>query len=154
MKLVIKILFCLLLVALLLTTIEFLRWLVPSFSDDNIDPDIKKYEYLATQIFLIVYFFVVFLEIELFVGLRCLLLGIERRRVPAIIFSGLLILSVLAEGILCILADKYSSIPGMDFSGWILGIPAVIIVLNLILFLLPKEKREQNNNCVLEDKND
>lgn len=148
MKIAIRILCGLLLVALLLTTIELLRWVLPSSLDDNIDPDIKKFESLATLMFLVVYFFAVFLEVELFVGLRCLLLGIERKKVSVIVFSILLLLSVLTEGILVILADKYSRL-GMDFTGWVLAIPAEIIILNLILFLLPKDKREQKNNCVL-----
>ena len=148
MKIAIRILFGLLLVALLLTTIELLRWVLPSSPDDNIDPDIKKFESLATLMFLVVYFFAVFLEIELFVGLRCLLLGIERKKVSVIVFSILLLLSVLTEGILVILADKYSRL-GIDFTGWVFAIPAEIIILNLILFLLPKDKREQKNNGVL-----
>ena len=148
MKIAIRVLYGLLLVALLLTTIELMRWLLPRSLDDNIDPDIKKYAPLATMLVLVVYFFAVFLEIELFVGLRWLLLGIERKTVSVIIFSALLLLSVLAEGILSILADKYSRL-GIDFSGWILTIPAGIIVLDMILLLLPKNKTDQQSGCVL-----
>ena len=132
MKIAVRILYGLLLVALILTTIELLRWVLPN--SDNIDPDIKKFESLATLMLLVVYFFAVFLEIEIFAGIRCLLLGIERKRALLIVFSGLLLFLTLAEGILVILADTYSKL-GRDFTVWLLAIPAVMIVLDFVLCL-------------------
>ena len=143
MKNLIRVLYGLLLVALLLTTLELIRWMdLPTLLDDKVDPD-EKYAYLGLMMILVVYIYTVFLEIELFVGLRYILLGIERKRVLVIIFSALLLLSALAGGILGILADKYSSRAGIDFTGWLLAIPAEIVVLDLILLLLPKSKIEE-----------
>ena len=143
MKNLIRVLYGLLLVALLLTTLELIRWMdLPTLLDDKVDPD-EKYAYLGLMMILVVYIYTVFLEIELFVGLRYILLGIERKRVLVIIFSALLLFSALAGGILGILADKYSSRVGIDFTGWLLAIPAEIIILNLILLLLPKSKIEE-----------
>ena len=142
MKNLIRVLSGLLLVALLLTTLELIRWMdLPTLLDDKVDPD-EKYSYLGLMMILVVYIYTVFLEIELFVGLRYILLGIERKRVLVIIFSALLLLSALAGGILGIVADKYSSRAGIDFTGWLLAIPAEIVVLDLILLLLPKSKME------------
>ena len=113
-----------------------IRWMdLPTLLDDKVDPD-EKYAYLGLMMILVVYIYTVFLEIELFVGLRYILFGIERKRVLVIIFSALLLLSALAGGILGIVADKYSSRAGIDFTGWLLAIPAEIVVLNLILLLL------------------
>ena len=142
MKNLIRVLYGLLLVALLLTTLELIRWMdLPTLLDDKVDPD-EKYAYLGLMMILVVYIYTVFLEIELFVGLRYILLGIERKRVLVIIFSALLLLSALVGGILGILADKYSSRAGIDFTGWLLAIPAEIVVLDIILLLLPKSKIE------------
>ena len=134
MKIAVRILYGLLLVALLLTTIELLRWVLPISPNDNIDPDMIKFESLATLMLLVVYFFAVFLEIELFVGLRCLLLGIERKKTLMIVFSCLLLFSTLAEGILVVLADTYSKL-GRDFTVWLLAVPVVMIVLDFVLCL-------------------
>ena len=143
MKLVIKILFCVLLLVLLVTSLVFVV-LYPQWKADDAKDDI--FGSSLTLVFALMgYVTIVFMEIELFFGLKCFLLGIVSKKTVVIVFSALLILLVLANGI--ILSLFVTGNYNIDYFHHLeivtLTLPIGIIIFNLILFLVSKKKREK-----------
>ena len=107
MKIAIRILACILLVIVILTVVETIRFMdLPKLFDDEVDPE-EKYMALAIPMGLIICAYLVFLEAELFIGLQSFLLGIKNRNVLCIIASSFIILSVLASIVFLIWTDRF-----------------------------------------------
>lgn len=143
MKLAIKILFCVLLVVLLVTSLVFVV-LYPRWEADDAKDDIFGSSF--TLVFALMgYISIVFMEIELFFGLKYFLLGIESKKTAVIVFSALLILSVLANGIILSLfvTGNYNVDYFRHLEIILLTLPLGIIIFNFILFLVSKKNREE-----------